>query len=293
MRGLFAAVFAPASVPPTTTTTQPPPASVATVTITSTLAPVSAPPAPTTKTSTPTPTPPLPTGKWFSVYATVTQVLTTTPTLTTGPSLNAPHETTSGTLASIIPVWTTNAGYSLSRSSSFSRSSAARASASALEPPSPSPHKPKSNTGKYVGYAIGAVFFLTLISSFFSAYRKHRKFMRKRPRGSIFIGAGLSAGQRSPQERSMAQALMRSVSNSSFDAYALSDTPPTSPAPVFRPRGFSPSPIPIRPLPPTPSPKYTIHEDDALFYAPNERSQYSPFGASSSGSSTQTSRDAR
>lgn len=158
-------------------------------------------------------------------------------------------------------------------------------------------------------FTIVLVFFLTLISSFFSAYRKHRKFVRKRPRGSIFIGAGLSDGQSSPRKQSMAQTLMRSVSNRSFDAYALSNTPPTSPAPVYlngsqhshsdvlnRARGFSPSPIHIRPLPPTPSPKHTIHEaEDAVFFSnvppaadPHEYS-HSPFGVSSSGSSTQTS----
>ncbi|KAJ6593863.1 hypothetical protein B0H19DRAFT_1092341 [Mycena capillaripes] len=113
----------------------------------------------------------------------------------------------------------------------------------------------------------------------------------------------------------MAQALMRSVSNSSFDAYALSNSPPTSPAPVYfhgsqqshpdllnRARGFSPSPLPtIRPLPPTPSTKYPVHEDDPVFFPhvppavdPHEYSphDYSPLGVSSSGSSTQTT-DAR
>jgi hypothetical protein len=139
--------------------------------------------------------------------------------------------------------------------------------------------------------------------------------VRKRPRGSIFIGSKLSDGQSSPQKRSMAQALMHSVSNSSFDAYAMSNTPPTSPPPVFlngcqqshpdllnRARGFSPSSLPVRPLPPTPSTKYTVHEDDAIFfphvppavdphdYSPHE---YSPFGVSSSGSSTLTTTDPR
>ncbi|KAJ7497257.1 hypothetical protein FB451DRAFT_1210632 [Mycena latifolia] len=290
------AVVTPASVSPALTTAQPPPTPpLSTVVVTSILASI-----PPTIVSTPTPI--LPT----AVYTTVTQVLTTIPTSSPEP-FTAPQGTTSGTLTSNIQVGaTTTAGYSSSRSSSFSRSSAARASASnSLESPRPHTGKPKSNVGKYVGYAIGAVFFLTLMSSFFSAYRKHRKYVRRRPRGSIFIGARLSDGQISPQKRSMAQALMRSVSNRSFDAYALSNTPPTSPAPVFQShpelhgaRGISPSPIPIRPLPPTPSPKYTINEEDAVFYPqmppvdPREYSPYSPFGASSSGSSTQT-RDPR
>ncbi|KAJ7725861.1 hypothetical protein DFH07DRAFT_249708 [Mycena maculata] len=300
-----ATIVAPASVPPPTlATTQPPP--VSTVIVTSTLAPTPVPvPATTTLPIIPTAT---------AVYTTVTQVLTTTPNsspgLPTGLTISTPGGTTSSNFFTTIE--TTSAQYTPTRSSSFSRSSSARASASSLQSSSPSSHKPSSNVvGKYVGYAIGAVFFLTLISSFISAYRKHRKFVKKRPRGSTFIGARLSDGQNSTRKMSMAQALMRSVSNRSFDAYALSDTPPTSPAPVYlggnqhshsdvlnRARGFSTSPIHTRPLPPTPSPKYTTHEEDPFFFPhvppadPHEHS-HSPFGVSSSGSSTQTSTDPR
>lgn len=265
----------PASVPPPPTTAQPPPAPV-TIVVTSIL-----PPAPA---STPTTT------SATAVYTTITHVLTTIPTSSPMPILTAPRETTSG---SIVQAVTT---------STPSRSSTARASASSLG--SAGPHKPKNNLiGKYIGYAIGAVFFLTLISSFFSAWRKHRKYVRRRPRGSTFVGTRLSSGQSSPQKRSMSQALMpRSASNRSFDAYALFTTSPTSPAPVYpshsqlliRSRELSVSPTMVRPLPPTPSPNYTIRSEDATFYPvdPREYSQYSPFGASSSGSSTQTSRDA-
>ncbi|KAJ6475328.1 hypothetical protein C8R47DRAFT_1143081 [Mycena vitilis] len=289
-------VFVPASVPPTPATVQLPPT---TVIVTSILAPAPNPPATTS-----TPAPVIPT----AVFTTVTHVFTTTTPGTSPVTLPAfttsttPRDitTSSTTLVGTDLVGTSGAVYGPPKSGTLSRSSAARssASASALPTYSPSPHKPKSNVGKYVGYAIGAVFFLTLISSFFSAYRKHRKYVRKRPRGSIFNG-GLSGGQSSPQKRSMAQALMRSVSNTSFDAYALSNSPPTSPAPVFlngsrqlhldRSRGFTPSPNPtIRPLPPTPT-KYT-HDDDAVFfphvppavdvhdYSPRD---YSPFGIAS------------
>ncbi|KAJ6499340.1 hypothetical protein C8R45DRAFT_113038 [Mycena sanguinolenta] len=308
-------VFLPASAAPTVVTVQAASAPASTVIVTSILTPI--PPA-TTSTPAPVPT--------TAVYTTVTQVFTTTPV----PAYTAPH--VSATAApptdsfDTALVGTTGAVYGSPKSSSgsFSRStssSAARSSASAVHSSVPPPHKPKSNTGKYVGYAIGAgetltrsslaititcsVFFLTLISSFISAYRKHRKYVRKRPRGSIFIPSSkLLDGDRKP---SMAQALMRSVSNRSFDAYALSNTPPTSPAPAYftggqqthtdilnRARGFAPtSPLPVRPLPPTPSStKYLAHEDDPVFYphvsSPIERRQHSPFGVSSSGSSTQT-----
>ncbi|KAJ7462248.1 hypothetical protein B0H11DRAFT_102228 [Mycena galericulata] len=295
------AVVTPASVAPPLTTAQP----VSTVIIISTLAP-NPPPAPALTTS---PPPIIPTAT--AVYTTVTQVFTTIPTPSPAFTISTPRGTDSETSSIFISILgTTNAGYGYSppRSSSFSRASTVKPSASSLPSSSHSSRKTvsKSDIGKYVGYAIGAVFFLTLISSFFSAYRKHRKFVRKRPRGSIFIGAGLSDGQSSPRKQSMAQALMRSVSNRSFDAYALSNTPPRSPAPVYlsgsqhshsdvlnRARGFSPSPSHVRPLPPTPSPKHTIHEEDAVFFPhvppadPHEYS-HSPFGVSSSGSSTQT-----
>ncbi|KAJ7287573.1 hypothetical protein C8J57DRAFT_1460845 [Mycena rebaudengoi] len=188
-----------------------------------------------------------------------------------------------------------------------SRSSSARASATNAVTSSPSlrsHHVSKSDIGRYTGMAIGAVFVLTLISSFFSAWWKHRKYVRTRPRGSIFVGTKLSDGQHSPQKRSMSQILMHSVSDSSFDAYAMSNTPPTTPASVsFMPssphsgsqqshldlnrgRAFSPSPVPIRPLPPTPSPKYAMHEEDTIFYAhtpPLDPRGFSPFGASPPG----------
>ncbi|KAJ7132788.1 hypothetical protein C8R43DRAFT_1023357 [Mycena crocata] len=304
------AVFTPVSAPPTLATVAPP----TTVIVTSTLAP-----SPLTPATTSSP-----------ALITATAVILTTTQVTTipGPLPSTPRGTvieTPSILTSIVQPATTNVASHPLKSSSFPKSSAVRATASATHSSSPTARKAKSNVGKYVGYAIGAgapifssnliivitvplVFFLTLISSFFSAYRKHRKYVRKRPRGSIFIGGRLSAGQNSPQKRSMAQALMRSVSNSSFDAYALSNSPPTSPAPVFlggsqhsqpdmlyRARGFSPSST-IRPLPATPSPKYTIHEDDAVFYPhvpPVDPHEYSPFGVSSSGSSTQTSTDPR
>lgn len=271
-----------------------------------------------------------------AVYTTVTQVLTTVGTSTPILAYTTPRETAAGTTAALLTnsintvlVGTTGAVYGpKSSSGSFARSassSGTRSTASAVHSSVPTVHKPKSNTGKYVGYAIGAgeaifslslshdrnfpVFFLTLISSFISAYRKHRKYVKKRPRGSIFTGSKLSDGQNSPRKPSMAQALMRSVSNKSFDAYALSNTPPASPAPVYlngnqqshpdiinRARGFLPStsPLPIRPLPPTPtSAKFPVLEDDAVFYphapSPVDVHEYSPFGVSSSGSSTQTS----
>ncbi|KAF7361927.1 C2H2-type domain-containing protein [Mycena venus] len=280
-------------LPPTPVTGQAAP--VSTVIVTSILAPI----VPATTSS---PAPVVPT----AVFTTVTQVLTTVGTSTPVPAYTAPHTTAAPTNSvDTALVGTTGAVYGPPRSSSgsFARaasSSTARASASVVHSSTPVAHKPKSNTGKYVGYAIGAVFFLTLISSFISAYRKHRKYVRKRPRGSIFIGSKLSDGQSSPQKRSMAQALMRSVSNTSFDAYALSNTPPTSPPPVYlngsqqappdinRARGFSPStsPIPPRPLPPTPtSIKYPIHEEDSVFYphvpSPVDPHEYSPSGISS------------
>ncbi|KAF8210192.1 hypothetical protein K438DRAFT_1809143 [Mycena galopus ATCC 62051] len=301
----------PASVAPTPVTVQAAPAPVTTVVVTSVLAPI----APTT-TSSPAPV------VQTAVYTTVTQVFTTTPVqayttphVSTSTPAAAPAATSPDTgLVGTALVGTTGAVYGPPKSSSgsFTRpassASAARSSASIVHSSTPALHKPKSNTGKYVGYAIGAVFFLTLISSFISAYRKHRKYVKKRPRGSIFIGSKFSDGESSPRKPSMAQALMRSVSNRSFDAYALSNTPPTSPAPVYlngsqqshsdilNRRGFSPSTSPLpRPLPPTPtSAKFPpIQEDDPVFYphvpSPVDPREYSPFGVSSSGSSTQTS----
>ncbi|KAJ7868880.1 hypothetical protein B0H13DRAFT_2670198 [Mycena leptocephala] len=53
--------------------------------------------------------------------------------------------------------------------------------ARALAPSSP------ADIAKYVGIAIGAVFFLALISSVFAVYRRRRRYARKRPRGSIYI----------------------------------------------------------------------------------------------------------
>ncbi|KAJ7188313.1 hypothetical protein C8R46DRAFT_1054351 [Mycena filopes] len=238
--------FLPASAPQAPPSAQPPPAPVSTVIITS-LAPN--PPTTATLPAAPTPTA-------VTTIITQVQVLTAVPTPTPSPGFTSTARGTDKDMTAVPTniAGTSNAVYGPPRSTSLSRSS---------------PHKPKSNVGKYVGYAIGAVFFLTLISSFYSAYRKHRKY-----------------------------ALMRSVSNSSFDAYALSNSPPTSPSPVFlngsqqtHTRGFSPSPLPIRPLPPTPMMKYA-HEDDSVFFPHVPRAadapEYSAFGVSSSGSSTQT-----
>ncbi|KAJ7647370.1 hypothetical protein FB45DRAFT_893268 [Roridomyces roridus] len=258
----------------------------------------------TTATSSPAPPPnPVISTAVYTTATVVTQVFATSPTPTTSLALTVITEsedagTTSPILSNVAA--SSSSVHSLPRSSSSaSRSSTARATATAL-PSSSDGHKvSKSEIGKYVGYAIGAVFFLTLISSFISAWRKHRKFVKKRPRGAIFTGASLSGGQNSPVKRSISQALMRSVSNRSFDAYALpvsNPTTPTTPTPAFFPgsqhthsdvlnraRGFSPTPAAY------PSPKYTTSPspEDPFAHPADQYSSQSVY-AGSSGSSTRT-----
>nr|GAT57662.1 predicted protein [Mycena chlorophos] len=249
-------VFVPETAPtlaPTTTT----------VVVTS----VAPPPAPTTASPT-------------AAYTTITQVLTTVPVAASSQTTaqSSAHETptdpdtTSTTLTSYFHTTSTSA-----KASSFSaRSSSTHIGPSAV--PSPTvQHKPKSSlTGKIVGYSVGGFFLLLLLSSFFSAWRKRRQYVRKRPRASTFTGIGskLSDGESTPPKRSMAQTLMRSVSQSSFDAYALCGSPPTTPLPVYpHPDSLLVTRGPgIRPLPPTPTP-------------PKDDERRSPFGVSSSGSS--------
>ncbi|KAJ7218101.1 hypothetical protein GGX14DRAFT_439765 [Mycena pura] len=299
---VFAAVFVPASVPPTAATALPPPVlatSRTTVIVTSVFAqlPTIAPlpdtaPHPATTVATP-------------LYTTVTQLFTTVPISSPDSPSSTPHPAaadTTGTLTTYSHA--TNAVYSASRSgSSSSRVSSARPSGSDVPSSHPTSHKAKNNTGKYVGWAIGGFFLFLLLSSFISAWRKHRKFVRTRPRGSVFIGSRLSDGLSTPPKRSLSQALMHSVSNGSFDAYALCHTPPRSPASVYLPashqshpesllvtraRGYSAaSPTHSRPLPQTPQTKYCMNEKDVPV-DPHEYSRHSPFGVSSSGSSTGT-----
>ncbi|CAK5281516.1 unnamed protein product [Mycena citricolor] len=284
----------------TTSTSKPlPPPPATTIVITSTLA---ASPPPITSSSTHTQQQAATTSA-NAVYTTVTtQVLTTipspspieTPTSTTASdsSFIFSSATTVPTASpSFVPVYGTTRDASSLHGSSTRSSASARASSSSTPLPN-SAHKSKSNVGKYVGYAIGGVFLLLFISSFISAYRKHRKYIKRRPRGTVFADK-LSSGQ---EKRSIAQAIMHSVSNSSFDAYALCTTPPASPTPAFvngRQQVTRPDILPthvrsmsgkdVRPLPATPT-KY----EDPIFFprAPVEHSRYSPFGLSSSGSST-------
>ncbi|KAF7321265.1 C2H2-type domain-containing protein [Mycena kentingensis (nom. inval.)] len=264
-------VFIPETVAPA----PPPPPPTTTVVVTSVLAP----PPPTAATAAPT-----------AVFTTVTQVLSTVPFVAAPPATapTATHEThadmTSTTFTTLVHTTTAGGGGNAKSSPSARSTSSARIGPSAApSTSSPHAHKAKSNIGKYVGYAIGGFFLLLLVSSFFSAWRKHRKYVRKRPRGSIFIGSKLSDGESTPPKRSMAQTLRMSVSNSSFDAYALCRTPPATPLPVYRadlhPESLQSTIVrgrggqQIRPLPPTPTPQPRDDEQQ-------QPSRHSPSGSS-------------
>ncbi|KAK7057227.1 hypothetical protein R3P38DRAFT_1167380 [Favolaschia claudopus] len=216
-----------------------------------------------------------------AVHTTIAQILSTTTPSTTV------HRASRTTTASPSSIDTALVGTTGTIDSLPNTSSSLRSTSSAVAAPSvtmslaPVVHKSK-NIGKYVGYTIGAVFLFALLSSFLSTYRRHRRYMRKRPRPSVFTGTSISNTQLNVSRKSsFAQALMRSVSTRSFDAYALTNGPP--PLPPYL-GGSQPSSLdittqggrpvlpvsrPYRPLPPTPIQRHSVCAGNPVVFHSN------------------------